>query len=370
VDAYDGSVSLYAWDDHDPILKAWQKVFPTTIKPYTEMSGDLMSHVRYPEDLFKVQRELLGRYHVTDPSKFYNNTDAWTVPNDPTSSAEVKQPPYYLSLQMPGQDKTAFSLTTSFIPQSVKGTESRNVLYGFMAADADAGNQKGVKAPGYGKLRLLALPTDTQVPGPGQVQNKFTSDPSVSQQLNVLRLGQSTVINGNLLTLPVGGGLLYVQPVYVKSNGETSYPTLQRVLVAFGDKIGYAATLNEALDQLFGGNSGATAGDSQKEGTTAPPGSSGTGGSTPNPSAQAQLSKALADASQAIKDGQTALGKGDFAAYGAAQQRLSAAIAAAMAAEAKTGVPPSAVPSAGASDTSTNKPSPTSSPSPSASPGK
>ncbi|MCZ2403194.1 UPF0182 family protein [Paenarthrobacter sp. Z7-10] len=366
VDAYDGSVNLYAWDDQDPILKAWQKVFPSTIKPYSEMSGDLMSHVRYPEDLFKVQRELLDRYHVTNPAEFYKNTQAWSVPNDPTVSATVKQPPYYLSLQMPGQSKPAFSLTTSFIPQSVQGTESRNVLYGFMAADGDAGNKKGVKDPAYGKLRLLELPADTQVPGPGQVQNTFTSDPSVSQQLNVLRLGQSTVINGNLLTLPVGGGLLYVQPVYVKSNGETSYPTLQRVLVAFGDKIGYAATLNEALDQLFGGNSGATAGDSQKPGTTTTsPGSSGTGGTTSNPTEQAKLSKALSDANQAIKDGQAALGKGDFAAYGAAQKRLSAAIAAAMAAEAKTGVPPSAVPSAGASETSTNNPPATSSASPS-----
>ncbi|MDJ0355551.1 UPF0182 family protein [Paenarthrobacter sp. PH39-S1] len=369
VDAYDGSVSLYAWDDQDPILKAWQKVFPTTIKPFTEMSGDLMSHVRYPEDLFKVQRELLGRYHVTDPGKFYQNTEAWSVPNDPTSPTDnVKQPPYYLSLQMPGQDKTAFSLTTSFIPQSVQGTDSRNVLYGFMAADADAGNEKGVKAAGYGKLRLLELPTETQVPGPGQVQNTFTSDPSVSQQLNVLRLGQSTVINGNLLTLPVGGGLLYVQPVYVKSNGETSYPTLQRVLVAFGNKIGYAATLNEALDQLFGGNSGAAAGDSQKPTGTATPGSSGTGGTggpavAPDPTAQASLTQALQDANQAIQDGQAALAKSDFAAYGAAQTKLNAAIAAALAAEAKMTGTPAATPSAGPSGTATGSPSSSATPS-------
>ena len=371
VDAYDGSVSLYAWDAQDPILKAWEKIFPSTVKPISDMSGDLMSHMRYPEDMFKVQRELLGRYHVTDPGKFYQNTEAWSIPNDPTvTSTAVKQPPYYLSLQMPGQKAPAFSLTTSFIPQSVAGTESRNVLYGFMAADGDAGNKKGVKDPGYGKLRLLELPTDTQVPGPGQVQNTFTSDPSVSQQLNVLRLGQSTVINGNLLTLPVGGGLLYVQPVYVKSNGETSYPTLQRVLVAFGDKIGYAATLNDALDQLFGGNSGAAAGDSQKSGQpTTPPGSSGTGGAggtggTPqqNATAQAQLSQALSNASQAIKDGQAALAKGDFAGYGDAQKRLSDAITAAMAAEAQLGTAPAAP---GGSSTTSPSPAPSSAATPS-----
>ena len=256
VDAYDGSVTLYAWDDQDPVLKAWQKIFPTSVKPYSEMSGALMSHVRYPEDLFKVQRELLGRYHVTNPDSFYTNIDAWSVPNDPTVKDEVKQPPYYMSLKMPDQDKPAFQLTSSFIPQVVNGN-ARNVLYGFLAADSDAGNQKGVKADSYGQLRLLQIPPETQVPGPGQAQNKFNSDPTVSQALNLLRQGASAVLNGNLLTLPVGGGMAYVQPVYLRSTGETSYPTLQRVLVAFGDKIGFAPTLDEALNQLFGGNSGA-----------------------------------------------------------------------------------------------------------------
>lgn len=329
VDAYDGSVQLYAWDTQDPILKSWEKVFPTTVKPYSDMSGDLMSHVRYPEDLFKVQRELLGRYHVTDAGKFYANQEAWSVPDDPTTAAVDKQPPYYLSLQMPGQTKTAFSLTTDFIPQQVQGTESRNILYGFMAANGDAGNVKGVKSPDYGKLQLLELPVDTQVPGPGQVQNTFQSDPTVSEQLNVLKLGQSDVINGNLLTLPMGGGLLYVQPVYVKSTGSTSYPTLQRVLVAFGNKIGYAATLNDALDQLFGGNSGASAGDANVQKSPGSAGSS-TGGAVSNNPA---LAKALNDASQAMKDSQAALTKGDFAAYGTAQKALQAAINAAIAAE-------------------------------------
>src|SRR6476620_4553422 len=121
VDAYDGSVTLYAWDDQDPLLKAWQKVFPSTLKPYSEMSAAVMSHVRYPEDLFKVQRELLGRYHVTDPVSFYKNDDAWSVPNDPTVSDPVKQPPFYMSLQMPDQKTPAFQLTSAYIPQVVDG---------------------------------------------------------------------------------------------------------------------------------------------------------------------------------------------------------------------------------------------------------
>ena len=298
-----------------------------------------MSHVRYPEDLFKVQRELLGRYHVTDPTNFFKNTLAWSVPEDPTSKTKEKQPPYYLSLKMPGEDKTAFSLTSSFIPQEVTGTDSRNILYGFMAANGDAGNVKGVKDANYGKLKLLQLPDSTQVPGPGQVQNTFQSDPTVSEQLNVLKLGQTDVINGNLLTLPMGGGMLYVQPVYVKSTGSTSYPTLQRVLVAFGDKIGYAATLNEALDKLFQGDSGAAAGDAD---VTKEPGTGGTssgGATTPSTGNNAALSKALNDANAAIKEGQAALAKSDFTAYGAAQAKLEAAIAAAIAAEGAVATP-------------------------------
>lgn len=356
VDAYDGSVTLYAWDDQDPILKAWQKVYPTSLKPYSEMSGDVMSHVRYPEDLFKVQRELLGRYHVTEPGSFYQAKDVWSVPNDPTVSTDVKQPPFYMSLQMPDQKEPAFQLTSSYIPQIVNGT-ARNVLYGFLAADSDAGNQKGVKADTYGKLRLLQIPPEIQVPGPGQAQNKFNSDPTVSQALNLLRQGASEVLNGNLLTLPVGGGILYVQPVYLKSTGETSYPTLQRVLVAFGDKVGFAPTLDGALKQLFGGDSGAAAGDSANTGQTPP-----TPGATPPASAgaQADLKAALDAANAAIKAGQTALAGGDFAAYGEEQKKLAAALQKALDAEVKIPVPaPAATPAPEATPSATPSPSPT-----------
>jgi uncharacterized protein len=359
VDAYDGSVTLYAWDDQDPVLKAWQNIFPTSLKPFSEMSGALMSHVRYPEDLFKVQRELLGRYHVTQPDNFYTNNDAWSVPNDPTVQDEVKQPPFYMSLKMPDQEKPAFQLTSSFIPQVVNGT-ARNVLYGFLAADSDAGNQKGVKAESYGQLRLLQIPPEAQVPGPGQAQNKFNSDPTVSQALNLLRQGASAVLNGNLLTLPVGGGLLYVQPVYLRSTGETSYPTLQRVLVAFGDKIGFAPTLDAALNQLFGGDSGATAGDSANNGQTpavtppdgaAPP-------ATGTVDAKAELKAALEEANAAIRAGQEALARGDFAAYGDQQKRLAAALQKALDAESKLAVTP--VPEPAATTPATPAPEPTS----------
>jgi uncharacterized membrane protein (UPF0182 family) len=281
------------------------------------------------------------------------------VPNDPTVQDEVKQPPFYMSLKMPDQEKPAFQLTSSFIPQVVNGT-ARNVLYGFLAADSDAGNQKGVKAESYGQLRLLQIPPEAQVPGPGQAQNKFNSDPTVSQALNLLRQGASAVLNGNLLTLPVGGGLLYVQPVYLRSTGETSYPTLQRVLVAFGDKIGFAPTLDAALNQLFGGDSGATAGDSVNNGQT--PAVTPPDGAVPPPTgtvdAKAELKAALEEANAAIRAGQEALARGDFAAYGDQQKRLAAALQKALDAEAKLAVTP--VPAPAGTTPATPAPQPSS----------
>lgn len=348
VDAYDGSVTLYAWDESDPLLKAWQKAFPTTVKPLSAMSGDLISHVRYPEDLFKVQRSLLSTYHVQDPGSYFNGQDFWAVPPDPTSEAAQReaQPPYYLTLQMPGQNEPKFSLTSTFIP---RGQQARNVLTGFLSVSSDAGSQNGVRGGDYGKLRLLQLPREPVVPGPGQMQVNFNADPTVQDTLFTLRGGRangaSQVENGNLLTLPLGGGLLYVQPVYVRgAGGGSSYPLLQRVLVGFGDRIGFADTLEGALDQVFAGTGGTP-------GTPTPPVTPPPGSPTPTPSgtaspsptrtgtgdAQADLTEALQDAAAALKESDEALKRGDFTAYGAAQKRLSAAIERALDAQRRLG---------------------------------
>ncbi|MFZ4894140.1 UPF0182 family protein [Plantibacter sp. Mn2098] len=342
VDAYDGKVTLYSWDDHDPILKTWQKIFPSTVKPMSAMSGQLMSHVRYPADLFKVQRAILGQYHVTNAGSFYSSEDAWVTPNDPQSTATEKkfQPPYYLTMQLPGQAAPSFSLYSTYIPRQ-GGDKSRNVLTGYLAVDANAGSEAGKRSDEYGKLRLLTLPKDDTVPGPGQVQNAFNSDPSVSSQINILKQGQTDVLNGNLLTLPVGGGLLYVQPVYVQSTGDTAFPLLQKVLVAFGDKIAFENTLDEALDVLFGGDSGASAGDGNVPGDAgSTPGTgtgtdNGTGGSTTpttgDPTKDAELRSLLNDAKQAMLDKDAAMKSGDWAAYGAADTKLNSALASALA---------------------------------------
>lgn len=340
VDAYDGKVDMFQWDKDDPVLKTWMKVFPGLIKSSSEMSGDLMSHVRYPEDLFKVQRDLLAKYHVSSASEFYTGQDFWALPTDPTTKANsgLTQPPFFMTLQMPGQESPSFSLTSSYIPARSSEGQSRNNLTGFLSADADAGSSKGKVSENYGKLRLLQLPRNTTVPGPGQAQNNFNTAPDVQRSLNLLRQGESQVQNGNLLTLPVGGGLLYVQPVYVRSAGETSYPLLQHVLVAFGEDIGFAPTLDEALDQVFGGDSGAKAGDAGTEDSGngdsgASGGESGGGGDSGAKSGDKALNDALQEAKKAMEDSDAALKKGDFEEYGKAQDRLKNAIEDAVAAD-------------------------------------
>jgi uncharacterized protein len=264
VDAYSGKVTLYAWDPNDPLLKTWEKIFPATIKPKSDMSTELLAHVRYPQDLFKAQRAILGSYHVTDAASFYSGDDQWVTPNDPTSATAntALQPPYYLTMKVPGTSKPAFTLYSTFIPNS-STKNTRSVLTGYLAVDSDVG-------PNYGKLTILTLPKQVNIPGPGSVQNQFKTDPAVANQIALLSRGATNVDFGNLLTLPVGGGLLYVQPIYVSSTGETSFPLLREVLVAFGNKVAFEPTLDAALDKLFGGNSGATAGDSGSNSSSTP----------------------------------------------------------------------------------------------------
>jgi uncharacterized membrane protein (UPF0182 family) len=311
VDAYDGTVVLYQWDEKDPVLATWSKAFPGTVTSKSKISKDLMSHIRYPEDMFRVQREILSSYHVQTAAAFYGGQDFWRVPRDPSTfgANAGAQPPYYLTLQMPGDKKPEFALTTPFVPRG-----GRENLSAFAVVNSDAG-------PNYGKIKVLQLPRSTNIAGPSQVASNFEAKPEVANSLSLLRRGGSDVVLGNLLTLPVGGGLLYVQPVYVRATANSAaYPLLQKVLVSFGDQIGYDDTLKGALDQVFGGNSG----------TTPASGTTTTTGTTNN-----SLASALASAKQALADGQAALANGDFAAYGRAQDRLKSAIASAIAAQVK-----------------------------------
>ena len=313
VDAYDGTVKLYQWDTKDPILATWSKSFPGTVTPKSAMSKSLLEHIRYPEDLFGVQRDVLSSYHVRTAGAFYGGQDFWRVPTDPSSlgANAAIQPPYYMTLKLPGQEKAAFSLTSAFVPRG-----NRQNLTAFASVNSDNG-------PDYGKISVLQLPRSTNIPGPSQVASNFEAKPEVALSLSLLRQGGSDVVLGNLLTLPVGGGLLYVQPVYVRATANTAaYPLLQKVLVSFGDVIGFDNTLKGALDQVFGGNSGTALNNTSQtnsDGTTT--------------TVSGSLKAALDNAKAALADAQAALRNGDFAAYGKAQDRLEAAITAAISAQ-------------------------------------
>lgn len=324
VDAYEGSVTLYAWDETDPVLQTWQKAFPDVVEPRSAMPDEIEQHVRYPQDLFKVQRFIMSRYHVTDADTFYNGTAVWIVPFDPTvTPAQVFQPPYYLTLQMPGEIEPAFSLTTTFAPQR------RQTLAAFMQVNSAPGED-------YGKIRVLQLPSNTTTPGPQQVQNNFESDPVVSSQLSLLRRGGSEIEFGNLLSLPFNDGLLYVEPVYLRAASE-GYPLLRKVLVGYGANVALDDTLSGALGQVFGSSPAATVDPEfvPEDGAEpvpipedVPP--------EPLPSTGdplVDLTIAIQDAQRAYADGQAALAQGDFGAYGEAQDRLAEALQRAAAAE-------------------------------------
>jgi len=350
VDAYDGSVDLYVWDKKDPVIKAWRSIFPGHYHDISKISGDLMSHIRYPESLFKVQRHLLSKYHVDSASQFFSGEDFWQTPVDPTESQslqreDILQPPYYLTLQTRGANKPVFSLVSTYIPA---GKITREILTGFLSVDSDAGNVAGKVSENYGKLRLQELPKVSNVPGPGQAQNNFNANANVSKELNLLESGSTKVKRGNLLTLPLGGGLVYVEPVYVQSSGSTSYPLLKKVLVAFGDQVGFADTLDEALNQVFGGNSGANAGDASNnsgsnENVSNKNSANNSNKSDAKSSANAPAKSnsisekariALKRAAQALKDSDSAMRSGNWQAYGKAQKELSDAINDAMSEEA------------------------------------
>jgi uncharacterized membrane protein (UPF0182 family) len=298
------------------------KAFPGIVEPVSSMSEEVLAHVRYPQDMFKIQRAVLSRYHVTDATTFYNASDVWIVPNDPTvSPAQVFQPPYYLTLKMPGTEAPSFSLTTTFAPQR------RQTLAAFMSVSSEPGED-------YGKMRVLQLPSNTTIPGPQQVQNNFESDPTVSSQLSLLRRGGSEVEFGNLLSLPFNDGLLYVEPVYIRATTD-GYPLLRKVLVGYGQNVALENTLDVALAKVFGTSPEATA--DQKltdEGQVTEP-TEPTPTEEPTGDPATDLAIAIAQAQRAYEDGQIALAKGDFAAYGDAQERLKAALDAAATAEAQ-----------------------------------
>ena len=321
VDAYDGTVTLYAVDEQDPMLKAWESVYPGLIKPNSAVSDSLRAHFRYPQDLFEVQRSLLVRYHVDDPVDFFQSSGFWRVPNDPTvsdSSVQAAQPPYYLQVKLPGSSKATFQLT------SVLTGFQRDFMSAYVSADSDPAD--------YGKLTVLRLPTATQTPGPIQVQQLFRTTQQISSLVTLSQQQNgSRVIFGNLLTLPVNNGLLYVEPFYIQgqASSSSSFPQLNQVLVWYAGHVGVGTTLTQALTRAAqsapvqtpsndGSGGVATSGTDTATPTTTAPSSTAA-----PPADQAAALAQMDSAASALDD---AKASGDLGQIGAASQKLEDAV--------------------------------------------
>lgn len=331
VDAYDGTVTLYEWDATDPILRTWEKVFPGTVQPKSAISADLMAHLRYPEDLFRAQREILARYHMTNPDQWYSTSDMWAIPSDPTHDEKdnLREPTYYMSVRWPtatqngttieGETSPQFSQTTVYSPKG------RQNLAAYMAVVADAASKD------YGKIRVLRMSVTQQVEGAGQAHNNILRDEKVATLLRpYLNQGSAKALYGNLLTIPLGGGILYVEPIYTQRNEaqQGAFPVLTYVVVRFGDHVGISETLQGALDQVFSGNAGAKTNETPATGTpsTETP-STGTPPTGTSPvTNSAAVTAALAEAQQAFTDADKALAAGDLAAYQKANKTAQAAV--------------------------------------------
>ncbi|MFI7077938.1 UPF0182 family protein [Micromonospora sp. NPDC049903] len=348
VDAYDGTVVLYEFDENDPVLKAWNNAFGgDLIKPRAEIPQSLADHFRYPADLFKVQRNLLTRFHVTNPGDFYSGQDFWQVPNVPDApDSGVKQPPYYLYTQMPGQEEPTFQLTSAVTPNG------RQNLAALISASYQDGRPR---------LQVLELPDQTRVSGPVQVHQQMTNNANIRQQLNLLSSNQAQVQYGNLLSLPFGNGMLYVEPVYVKSNQTDAYPLLQKVLLSYGDGGSFVVLADNPADgikQLVEQGKRAAEGNPPPATEEPPAGEEPPPGGeeptpTPTPTEAPPLTGDLGVAADrvraAITEVRDAQASGDFERYGRALKTLDEALTAFQQAQQAAGA---------------NGPAPTGSPSP------
>jgi uncharacterized membrane protein (UPF0182 family) len=348
VDAYDGTVKFYVYDDvnnPDPIVRAYRKAFPKLFTDRSQMPAGLVDHLRYPEDLFRVQTDRYAAYHVTDPGTFYQNARAWAVSQDPgsgvlqsaTPSTQAVQPatpgrpavtptrrdrmdPYYLQMRLPGQEKEGFLILEPFVPVPSGNSEPTN-LTAFMVAKSDPAE--------YGRLEAYTMPGGQAVKGPEQVDSLINSTPEFSRQRTLLDARGSQLVQGSLLLVPVEQSILYIRPLYVQAIGPTQLPEFRLVAAVYGNRAVISDSVAGALSQLFpdlgppppAGTGGGT--------TTPPPGGGG-------PPPATDVAGILAQADTAYNDAQTALKAGNLADYQRAVDRMAELIRQAQSASSPT----------------------------------
>jgi uncharacterized membrane protein (UPF0182 family) len=319
-DSYNGTLKFYVTDNRDPIIRAYQKAFPKLFTDVSQMSPELRAHLRFPEDQFRVQTNMFGLYHITEPSAFYNKSDAWDISQDPgsgqvgaggaitqttnaqgvvTSSREARMNPYYLLMRLPNEQSESFLILQPFVPTSQ--SDQRKNLSAFMIAKSDPND--------YGKLEAFVMPGDISVDGPALADAKINQAPDISREITLLNTAGSKVLLGNMLVVPINQSLLYIRPLYVQAVN-TPQPQFKRAIVVYGDKAVMRNSLKEALDDIFGAAPPTL--EQLPTGTTPAP----TSGAPASPSGPAPNVKALLDqAAAAFNDAQDALKAGDLARY-------------------------------------------------------
>ncbi len=300
VDAYDGTMTFYIADADDPLIQTWAKVFPGLFMPMDAMPATMREHRRYPEGLFRVQSEMYRVYHMQNPNTFYNKEDVWEIPAEKFQAGQ-HQPmePYYVIMRLLGEEKAEFVLIVPFTPVG------KDNLIAWMAGRSDD--------PNYGKLVVYEFPKQELIYGPSQIEALIDQDPEISAQLSLWSQRGSDVIRGNLLVIPVGKALLYVEPLYLRA--ETSeLPELKRVIVSSGGDVAWSESFGGALAQLLG--KPVIAGTAPAEATGA-----GTG---PPATVTPEVADLVRSAQQHWETAQKAVQTGDWAKYGEELNALQA----------------------------------------------
>lgn len=299
IDAYDGSLTFYTIDPEDPLLQTYDTIFPTLFTSFEEIPDWLQAHLRYPEDLFRIQTDMYQTYHMRDVNVFYNKEDQWQVPFETFSGNKQPVEPYYVVLKLPGGERPEFALIQPFTPNN------KDNLIAWLAARSDA--------PHYGELVSYRFPKQELIFGPLQIEGRIDQHPDISSQITLWDQGGSEVIRGNLLVLPIDNSLIYVEPLYLRAeNGQI--PELKRVILASGEQIVMQPTLAEALTVLFEG-----------KGEAVPPPQAATTeeGQQPLPG---NIEALALRASEHYEAAQAALQNGDWTTYGQEMDQVKAAI--------------------------------------------
>jgi len=300
IDAYNGSITFYITDPEDALIQTYQAIFPKLFVPAEQMPETLRVHLRYPEDFFNIQAEVYQTYHMEDARVFYNKEDLWAIPRELYFGTEQLMEPYYIIMRLPDEEKEEFLLMLPFTPVR------KNNTIGWLAARCDGEN--------YGKLLVYQFPKERLVMGPSQIENRISQDTVITEQLALWGRGGSRVIRGNLLLIPLGEALLYVEPVFLQAEAG-GLPQLKRVIVAAGEQIAMDLTLRESIAAIFGTEAPPT------EPVVEPPAPA-----EPGEPVTAEIANLIEAAQQHYNKAQQYLQAGDWAGYGEELDALEAVL--------------------------------------------